>query len=734
MAFPLINVRFILLISASFIAIFSSIAIYFCLPILISHLIRNQITLSTTSGSFENWRLNSVVDRIYLYNITNLSDLNSELPHSDNSNSNKNNDDARGRQVPRLHQVGPIAFKQIREKVNIKFDTTNETVIYDQKKSWIFLPELSSHKSVEEMKSSWINHVSVPLAGTTLNPEYGELIDPIVAENDLRLFLNHSIDTLLFEGYHDILMEQAKASGQVDVDRFGWMHNQNNSLVKSIRIFTGPSNATLDKFGLIDQFEHKHYLDIWHNNNSDPKDFRQAKCNDFRLTSAGEFFPPPEYSIIDHNNYKYVEHQQRLQKNIHDSHQEIDRFKSDSKQNDVTGNDVDTHSSNLSESDLSTGVTSIFNSSNIATLKPFRIKTGKSISIFMPELCRTIRLFYNGSYHYKDTLLVDRYIANEKTFMYPTNSPANDSVSDANIIESNACYCSYNENTKLTSCPPNGMMELFNCRKGSPISISFPHFLYSTKDKSLEPYLRLFTDDTEPNESEHQFFIDLESTLNLPVNVQIVLQFNVHIRNDQVMNFTKEYAYLFEDASADGSKQTPLGDLYLPQMWVKSTAMVDDVNLSRLVFIQKHLKLVTPLTTIVIFGFASILLMASAKLAYDLTYGPQSARKSSTCDHESCSSFSGSHSCSYIGEKKKYFDMQLLAYQANPSGKSAFSFASSTGNIPTNDRNNTNLANQLSYDELNRPTTSGKANNNFAIAAPSSSTSQHNCESQPLNR
>uniref|UniRef100_A0A6G1S5J1 Scavenger receptor class B member 1 n=1 Tax=Aceria tosichella TaxID=561515 RepID=A0A6G1S5J1_9ACAR len=731
MAFPLINVKFILLISASFIAIFSSIAIYFCLPILISHMIRTQITLSATSGSFENWRLNSVVDRMYLYNISNLGDLNSELIKRDNSGSIR-----KSRQVPRLQQLGPFTFRQDREKLNIKFDAINETVIYDQKKSWTFLPELSSLKSIDAMKSSLINHISVPLAGTTLSPEFGEFIDPIVAENDLKLFLSHSIDTLLFEGYHDILMEQAKASGQVDVDKFGWMHNQNNSVVKSIRVFTGPSNTTLDKFGLIDQFDHKQYMNIWHNNNSDPKDFQSAKCNHFRLSSAGEFFPPPDYSIIDHNSYyRYAEHQQQLQ----DQQRENQLVDDGSKKENASSEDVNGQLSPSTEPNLrdSSGSGSLVTNSetvpDIARLKPFQINAGKSISIFMPELCRTIRLFYNGSYTYKDKLLVDRYIANEETFMYQANEPVLDASSTSSTKESNGCYCTYNANTRTTSCPPNGMMDLFSCRKGSPVGISFPHFLYSTKDRSLEPYLRLFTDEVEPNVKEHQFFIDLEATLNLPVNVQIVLQFNVRLRNDQQLNFTKEYAYLFEDPSGDSGRQQ-LKDFYLPQMWVKSTAEVDDTNLAHLVFIQKHLKLVTPLTTIVIFSFASILLAASAKLAYDLTYGP--ARKSSMCEHEACSSFSGSHSCGYLEEKKKkkYLDMQLLAQREKPTSKSAFNFASSMGNIPTNDFSKTNFTNHSSFDELNRPTTSRNANNFVIAASSSSSNSQHDCESQPLNK
>lgn len=706
MTFPLFNVKFILLISASFVAIFSSIAIYFCLPLLISHVIRTQITLSPTSGSYNNWRLNSVIDRMYLYNITNLGDLvaaSGEPATSTNGLS---------RLVPEFQQVGPFTFRQDREKINIKFDPSNETVLYEQKRKWTFLPELSLVKSVEELNSLWINHISVPLAGTTLNAEYGEFIDPIVQENDLRLFLNHSANTLLFEGYFDILMEQAKASGQLDVDRFGWMHDQNNSISKPIRVFTGPSNATLDKFGSVDQMDHKRQFNIWRNTGSSPNDFSNVSCNEFRYSSAGEFFPPPEYSLISHNYYynRNLQHQQEA---------DADGVSKRQASLSTTPSTVTMKSdSSLIEAESST--VNERGDDGASKLDRRDRKAGKSISLFIPDLCRTIKLFYNGSYYYRE-LLVDRYVANEFTYVYSTEDDTKLADNARKLVDSNKCYCVYNENTRTTSCPPNGLMDLFNCRKGSPISISFPHFLYSTEDKSLAPNLKQFGDNVKANKSEHEFFIDLESTLNVPVNVQIVYQFNVHLRNEQSMNFTKEYAYLFEDPSATTSdNRQPLKDLYLPQMWIKSTAQIDDTNLRSLIFIQKHLNLVTPITTIIIFVIASILLMASAKLAYDLTYGPGTGgRKSISCDHESCSSLNGNHECSYLAQKKKYFSLHLLDNEKSQHLNSAA---------------NTSAASYESGGELAQPSTSNKANNFVITTSSLCKARAADVESQPLNR
>jgi len=537
--------------------------------------------------------------------------------------------------VPKLKEIGPFTYRQIREKINIKFDRTNETVSYDQKKWWNFSPDESISKSLGDMNTLWINHINVPLSGTTLNADYAEFMNPVILENELKLFLNHSVGELLFDGYFDLLMEQAKASGHIDVDRFGWMHNQNNSITGAMKIFTGPSNATLDKFGSVDEFNNKREFKVWHNNNTKPADFRNVQCNQFRLSSAGEFFPPPKYSFIAYNNH--------LSQN--------------------SGQDPPDRSP-------SSGVNSKdqFNQNQV---QPSSSKTNfdkfqNSISIFMPDLCRTIKLFYNGTHKHKD-LEVNRYVADERTYKYWSQRRSSDSgeldkSENESMIESNRCYCNYNELSQTLNCPPNGMMDLFQCQKGSPVTISFPHFLYSQKDPTLEPYLRLF--DIEPNglsERDYEFFIDLDTSLNMPVKVQIVFQFNVHLRYEKQLNFTKDYSFLFKDPKQPAET---LNDLYLPQMWIKSTAEIDHANLENLKFIQKHLGLVTPFATIITFFFASILLMASAKLAYDLTYGPSSRL---ACDEESCSgSNRPDNLClGYMEEKRKYLDTELLKKKHN---------------------------------------------------------------------
>lgn len=645
MAIALYNGKFILLVSVSFITIFSSIAIYFCLPILISHVIRSQITLSPSSGSFNDWRLNYVTDRIYLYNITNQDDILEQSERIASSNPIQPNVNV----VPRLEEVGPFTYIQKREKFNIRFDQTNETVLYDQKKSWQFAPELSIVKSEAELESLVINHMNVPLAGTTLNPIFAEAINPTVLEYGMKLFSKHTARELLFEGYPDILMEQAKASGQVDVDRFGWMFNLNNSVTSNVRVYTGPSNATLGKFGSMDQYKFKNNLAIWQGQDEPPE---TTRCNQFKYSSAGEFFPPPVQSIISHNN------QWQRQQVINDRNKFSDISNTDT--SDKTPMSGPSHSMKASDdstiNDGNKHLTGQDNHIDNSDSLWNDDKSDKFISLFMPDLCRTYELYYNKTYDFEG-LTVDRYIANELTYNYnsrptrrqllqytmylnqtikiasdlsrSTSGGHNQQVSENSL---NKCFCVYNEFTNSSSCPPNGLLDLYSCRKGSPIMISFPHFLYSRNDPSMKPYLELIQDQTEPNIEEHQFYFDLESSLNVPVQAQVVLQFNIRFRNDPNLNFTINFPFLFEklkqrqQSSPDQPHDAFGQDLYMPQMWIQSRARIDAVNLRNLKFLKDNLKLVTPIVTVVMFAFASVLLAASAKMAYDLSYAPKSRK------------------------------------------------------------------------------------------------------------
>lgn len=617
----LYDVRFILLSSASFITIFSSIAIYFCLPLLISHSIRQQLTLSPSSGSFEQWKLNSVTDSVYLYNITNINEILSNIKQQKQDNlssslsNQKNRNTVRKKTVkPIIKQVGPFILQQERVKFNIRWEPKNETVLYNQRKRWT-IAETSDNK-FKDLYNETIYHMNIPLAGTSLlHPDVAEAIDAVVKENDLKLFMNHSVSTLLFNGYPDVLMEQAKALGHVQIDRFGWLYMQNNSFIENIRVFTGTSNASLSKFGSIDEINYIKVSDIFHDNNTDVDDTANVECNKFRFSSAGEFFPPPENSIISYR------------KNVANS---IDgKVKPDNlstKRGTQISGSEDTNT--LADAKILTTETSSLVRNNIVA-DQFKLesigtdnKDVKYIKVMIQELCRPFKLTYQKSLDFGG-LKVNRYVADKYTFDY----------TDVKHRETNKCYCAYQETTRFLDCPPNGMMDLFNCKKGSSLTVSFPHFLHSHEDESLQPYLELFDDLDKPNEKEHMFFMDLDAELNIPVRAQIVMQFNIHYKHQVGFNFSSDYSFLVNQTNTNNQdgKQKMLNDFYLPQMWMKSYAQASESNLRNLKFIQNSLPYVTPATSVVSFVIASILLLASAKKAYDLTYGPASRK---LCQHQ----------------------------------------------------------------------------------------------------
>lgn len=78
-----------------------------------------------------------------------------------------------------------------------------------------------------------------------------------------------------------------------------------------------------------------------------------------------------------------------------------------------------------------------------------------------------------------------RFSPSETTFDSPTDSPEN------------ACYC-------LTQpCLPSGLLDISGCKPGSPIYMSWPHFMYG------DPQLRKDIEGMSPDPEKHSFQFDV---------------------------------------------------------------------------------------------------------------------------------------------------------------------------------------------------------------------------------
>ncbi|RZF44776.1 hypothetical protein LSTR_LSTR000728 [Laodelphax striatellus] len=81
----------------------------------------------------------------------------------------------------------------------------------------------------------------------------------------------------------------------------------------------------------------------------------------------------------------------------------------------------------------------------------------------------------------------------------------------------NTCYCKSN-------CPPRGVFDLSPCIHGIPLVMSFPHFLNG------DPVLFKKITGLKPNQSLHDFFIDIQPKLGFTLGMISRLQMNLRVQ------------------------------------------------------------------------------------------------------------------------------------------------------------------------------------------------------------
>lgn len=96
-------------------------------------------------------------------------------------------------------------------------------------------------------------------------------------------------------------------------------------------------------------------------------------------------------------------------------------------------------------------------------------------------------------------------------------------------------------------CPPNGLYHVGVCAKGSPIYISFPHFLYA--DSSVQKSVI----GMNPSVDKHEYFMDFDKNLAAPLKVDIRLQVNLLFKKVKEIEIMESWPDNLE--------------IYLPQFW-----------------------------------------------------------------------------------------------------------------------------------------------------------------------
>ncbi|KAG8237533.1 hypothetical protein J437_LFUL016510 [Ladona fulva] len=94
---------------------------------------------------------------------------------------------------------------------------------------------------------------------------------------------------------------------------------------------------------------------------------------------------------------------------------------------------------------------------------------------------------------------------------------------DATRKPEHKCFC----DPATSVCPPSGVFNATPCAYGAPIMVSFPHF-YLGSPSLMEPFEGL-----KPTKEEHEFFLDIQPTLGIPLGGRSRFQLNVMVRRSK---------------------------------------------------------------------------------------------------------------------------------------------------------------------------------------------------------
>jgi scavenger receptor class B protein 1 len=133
---------------------------------------------------------------------------------------------------PVLVEHGPYRFREVRDKVNIKFNDDNSTVSYRLLNNYVF-DEEDSRGSLDDVITN-INMVAIGAAEQSKTYDYQmtKLVSMVLKgyyEDDI--FVSKTVRELLFEGYEDdmITMGRTESIAGIDMsaipyDRAGWFY------------------------------------------------------------------------------------------------------------------------------------------------------------------------------------------------------------------------------------------------------------------------------------------------------------------------------------------------------------------------------------------------------------------------------------------------------------------------------------------------------------------------------
>lgn len=123
------------------------------------------------------------------------------------------------------------------------------------------------------------------------------------------------------------------------------------------------------------------------------------------------------------------------------------------------------------------------------------------VTMFSPDLCRSISFDFSN-HESIEGIAGYRFVGSHYIVDNGTMDPAN------------RCFCN-------GECVPSGVMNVTSCRFGAPAFVSYPHFYRA------DPYYSSLVEGMKPDSLEHEFYLTLEPTTGIPLDVGARFQINL---------------------------------------------------------------------------------------------------------------------------------------------------------------------------------------------------------------
>ncbi|XP_069695590.1 protein croquemort-like isoform X2 [Periplaneta americana] len=155
----------------------------------------------------------------------------------------------------------------------------------------------------------------------------------------------------------------------------------------------------------------------------------------------------------------------------------------------------------------------------------------KPVQMFSSDLCRSI------SFEYSEDTEVEgipgyRFVLGKRL------------VDNGTLDGDNWCNCG-------GQCVPQGVLNVSSCRHGAPAFVSYPHFL------DADPYYTRLLNGVMPDASKHRFYLTLEPTTGIPLDVAARLQINLLLQ-------PSSHIAMYNDVPT----------IFFPMMWFEERATI----------------------------------------------------------------------------------------------------------------------------------------------------------------